>query len=193
MTKLIAGQINIRDIGRFKEKAHVLCADKYSALNHQKVTISVKAGASGKVTSEFPNEDLVKSFLMDVRMFILKDKNKFNFENICQFFIEKNFDSQRVSEWLEAYQKILDQDPICIEVGQKNLSVRMVFNTILNEEHFHQEIDQKGMSVIKMSPIIEPLARMKFFEVLAKLRMLLCAFNKQVVEKYLIQYEEKSC
>ncbi|MFA5158590.1 MAG: hypothetical protein WC451_05410 [Patescibacteria group bacterium] len=180
--------IDIKTLERFKEKANALLADKYLVLNRQSVSISMKTGEPGRISTEFPNEDIVKSFLMDVRMFILKESNKFNFENVCQFFINNNFESKRASEWLGAYKKLLDHDTVRIRVGQRDLITRMVFNTILNEEHFHQEMDQKGMAVIKTSPLIEPMARMKFFDVLAKLRAVIGAFNKQVVEKYLTQY-----
>jgi len=184
----LKNNIDIKTLERFKEKANALLADKYSALNRQSVSISMKAGESGTVSTEFPNEDIVKSFLMDVRMFILKDGNKFNFENVCQFFINNNFESKKASEWLDAYEKLLDQDTMHIRVGEKDLTTRMVFHTILNEEHFHQEMDQRGMSAIKVSPLIEPMARMKFFDVIAKLRLIIGAFNKQVVEKYLAQH-----
>jgi|GEM_PF-6689728 len=183
-----ANSIDIKTLTRFKEKANVLWADKYSVLNRQKVSILMKAGEVGTVSTEFPNEDIVKSFLMDVRMFILKDGNKFNFENICQFFIDNSFELKKISEWLDTYKKLLDQDTMRIKVGQKELTTRMVFHTILNEEHFHQEMDQKGMAIIKISPLIEPIARMKFFDILIKLRLIICAFNKQVVEKYLEEH-----
>jgi hypothetical protein len=180
--------IDIKTLERFKEKANALLADKYLVLNRQSVSISMKAGEPGMVSTEFPDEEIIKSFLMDVRMFLLKDGNKFNFENVCQFFINNDLESKKASEWLDAYKKLLDQDTMRIRVGQKELTTRMVFHTILNEEHFHQEMDQKGMAVIKVSPLIEPMARMKFFDVLAKLRLFIGAFNKQVVEKYLTQY-----
>lgn len=187
MSKL-NGPIDIQTLKRFKEKADVLCSDKYSVLNQQKVSFSINVNAPGTITSEFPDTDIVASFLMNARMFILTDQNKYNFENVCSFFIEKNYEKDRVSEWLDVYRKLLDQESMRIQVGNKELTTRMIFHTILNEEHFHQEIDQKGMSIIKVSPFIEPMARMKFFDVLRKLRMIICSFNKQIIEKYLMQY-----
>lgn len=188
MTDQSEHKIDIQILSRFKEKADVLSADKYLALNQQKVSFSIVTGVSSQIVSEFPDDDIVTSFLMNVRMFIIKDENKFNFEKICTAFIDADYQKDKVSDWLNAYKKLLDQETMRIRVGNKELTTRMIFHTILNEEHFHQEIEQKGMTTIKASPFIEPMARMKFFDVLSKLRIIICAFNKQIVEKYLQEH-----
>lgn len=186
-------KINLDILKRFKEKADVLCDEKYSPLHQHKFSLTGKDNDGTfewKISSEFPNDDLVKSFLMNMRMFIIKDSN-FEFKKICSLFIEDDFEKDRVSQWLETYENLLDIETVKIKVGDKELTTRMVFHTILNEEHFHQEMEQKGMATIKASPFIEPMARIKFFEIVRSIRLIIGSFNKQIVDKYLEQHENQ--
>lgn len=180
-------QYDIETIKRFKEKANELCNEKYIPLHKQLISISLKEGL-GKITSEFPNEMIVDSFLMQLRFFIIEKQNKFNFEKVCEFFINNNFESERVSQWLDVFRRLFTEERVGLNVNKKDLTIKIIFHTILNEDHFHQEKDQKGMKVIKSSPFVESFAKMKFFDVLGKLHLVICNFNKQIVKKYLNQY-----
>jgi hypothetical protein len=182
-------KISLEDLKRFKEKADALYGDKYLALHKQQVSISLKEGL-GRIVTEFPDEMLIESFLMKLRFFILERDNKFNFEKICQFFIENNFEQEKVSKWLDAYKRLLTEEVVGLNVNKKDLTIKTIFHTIINEGHFHQEMDQKGMTLIKSSPFIESFAKVKFFDVLSKMHLIICNFNKQVIEKYLSEYEK---
>jgi len=180
---------NIEILKRFSAQVEKISGDKYKPLHVYKISFSAEVDLFGEVKSTFPNDDIVNSFLMNLRFFIIKDKNDFNFEKICQLFIESDFKKDKVLGWLNVYHEILNQEAMGLRVGEKTLTTKMVFNTILNEEYFHQEKNQKGMDIIKSSPLIEPFARMKFFDVIGKLRMVICSFDKQIVKKYLKENE----
>ena len=47
------------------------------------------------------------------------------------------------------------------------------------------------MTTIKEHPIIEAYSNVKFFKVLCELRVVICSFNKQIVEKYLKNNHDK--
>lgn len=181
----IVDQKEVEKLNRFSEQARKLESEKYSSLGMSKTTFSVKVGERAKVLSKLPNEDTIKLFFVDFRFFWIKDKNDFNFEKICQFFIEKVFKTKEVQEWLGAYKSILNNEEIKLKVDNRELTTKMIFHTIMNAGTFHQEGSQKGIDIIKSNLLIESLAMGKFSTVLGKLRMIICNFNRQIVEEYL--------
>lgn len=180
-------QITAKDLRRFKEKVDALCDKKYTPLHKQSVSISLEDG-QGKITGEFPNEMIVDSFIMQLRFFILEKDNKYNFKKVCQFFIDNNFEREKVSKWLDVYKRLLTEEAVGLNVNKKDLTIKTIFYTIFNEGHFHQEMEQKGMTLIKSSSIVESFAKIKFFDVLSKIHQIICSFNKQIVKKYLQKY-----
>jgi hypothetical protein len=126
-------------------------------------------------------------FLIDFRFFYIKDKNPHNFEAVCNFFINENFKTDEVQGWLNVYHAVFKDDSIEIRIDQKLLTTKMLFETILNAETFHQEGSQRGVELIMASPFIEPIARMKFFDLITKLRGIICSFNRQIVEEYITE------
>lgn len=177
----------LKILKRFNEQANKLAEEKFSSFGQESIKISATGSdlVHGKVQSNFPHDDIVKLFLMDFRFFYIKDKNPYNFEKICNFFIENNFEKEKTKQWLDVYKKVFLVEDLKLRVGDKELTTKNIFSTIFNEENFHQEGSQKGMDYIKLSPIIEPMARMKFFRLLGQLRSIIGAVNKQIVEKYL--------
>ena len=183
-------QIDLNILGRFSKQANKILDSKYEQLGKFGTTLKFADGR-GKIIDQFPDDEIIESFLMNVRMFIMAEKNSnFNFERICNFFIEKNFQVEKVGKWLNAYKSILDIETISLKTHNKVLTTKMVFNTIFNEDNFHQEKDQKGMKHITSHPIIKSFSRLKFLDVVCKYRIVICAFNIQVVEKYLDQYDK---
>lgn len=183
-------QKNIDILKRFAEKANGLADKKYDSLNINKINISMDANIGGKVKSDFPNNEIKESFLMNIRMFIMSEKNSdFNFEKVCHYFMENNFQVEKVKLWLKAYDDIFNNEAIVLKVNNKALATEYIFHTIFNEDNFHQEKKQKGMAIIMSHPIIESVSKSKFFYVLYELRIIICRFNKQIVEKYLKELE----
>lgn len=181
---------NIEILKKFSKQADKLSKEKYQQLNKFGISFNFYQTDSN-VNNNFPDEEILESFLINVRMFIMvKSGNEFNFEKICQFFIYNNFQSEKVKEWLDAYKKLFEIEIIPIKTNDKILTTRMVFNTILNEDNFHKEKEQKGMKYLLSSPIIESFSRFKFLDTVSRLRMLICAFNVQIVKKYLEEYDK---
>jgi len=184
-------QKNIDILKRFSIKANELSDDKYGKLCKFGITINVN-NKEGKVINNFPNDEIIKSFLMNIRMFIMSKKNSdFNFEKTCFYFVKNEFMSEEVKKWLIAYNNIFNREVFKLRINNRTLTTKNIFHTILNEDNFHQEMEQKGMNIIKSHPLIESFSRINFFEVLCALRLILCAFNKQIVEEYLNQYDRK--
>jgi hypothetical protein len=182
-------QYNKSVLLRFQAQAIKLEDEKFSQLEKQRVSMSFMSNGKefGNVTSELPSNDLLRLFLIDFRFFYIKDKNPHNFEAVCNFFISENFKTDEVQSWLDVYHRVFKDDSIDIRIDQKQLTTKMLFETILNAETFHQEGSQRGVQLMMASPFIEPIARMKFFDLITKLRGIICSFNRQVVEKYIAE------
>jgi len=176
---------NIQILKRFSEQANRLCVERYRSLLKQKVNISYEEGRQVEVKNEFPDEDLVKTFLMDLRFFLIKDKNPYNFEAVCELCVENNIYRDKTTEWLNVYREIFKNESVRISINDSDLSTNSIFHTILNEEHFHQEKRGRGMERITAHPVTEGLARMKFLKTIGNILTIICSFNKQVVEEYL--------
>ena len=185
MTHQFEQQIEVLE--RFHKQAIKLSDKKFDPLHNQNIKISfmAEANAFGNVKSELPDANLLKIFLMEFRFFYIKDKNPYNFKRVCKFFIKNDFEKEKTREWLDVYNYIFSDESMKLRVGNKQLTTKIIFETILNAEHFHQEGSQKGVELIKLSPFVEPMARMKFFNVIRKLKIIICSFDKQIVEKYL--------
>ena len=183
-------QKNLDILRRFAEKANRLADKRYDKLGMNKIDISMNINIGGKVKSNFPSNEIVESFLMNVRMFVMSEKNSdFNFEKVCHYFVEKDYQVKKVELWLKAYNDIFNNEAIVLKVNNKALTTKYIFYTIFNEDNFHQEKEQKGMATIMSHQIIESFSKSKFFNVLYSLRMIICCFNKQIVEKYLKELE----
>lgn len=183
-------QETIEILTYFHEKASRLFDKKYEPLHRQSFSLNLEDG-KGSIKTKMPNQDLLKVFLMDSRMFILQKENKYSFRKVCDRLIDEGYEKDKVTEWRDAWDKVMEQEIFALRVGDKKLTNKKIFNTILNEAHFHQEKAQKGMADITLSQFIEPAAYMKFYDTLNKIHRIICAFDKQIVEKYLEQYENR--
>ena len=160
-------QKNLDILRRFAEKANRLADKRYDKLGMNKIDISMNINIGGKVKSNFPSNEIVESFLMNVRMFVMSEKNSdFNFEKVCHYFVEKDYQVKKVELWLKAYNDIFNNEAIVLKVNNKALTTKYIFYTIFNEDNFHQEKEQKGMATIMSHQIIESFSKSKFFNVL---------------------------
>ncbi len=180
---------NIEILRRFSKQAKVLGDARFDQLNDFGLKFSFGTGKASRIEAHLPDNDIQRSFLMDLRFFILKDKNEYQFKKVCDLLIAEGYQSDKVLEWKKAYENIFNQEVIGLQIDKKGLTTKMVFHTILNEENFHQEIEQKGMLQIQSNPIIESLARTKFLGVVSALRDCIIAFDKQIIEDYLKIYD----
>jgi len=184
-------QKNIDILKRFTKQANKLADKKYNELDVNKINISMNVNTGGKVRGSFLNDEIKESFLMNIRMFVMAEKKSdFNFKKICHYFMENNFEVERVKLWLKRYDDSFNNETIALKVNNKELTTKYIFHTIFNEDNFHQEKEQKGMAFITSHPIIKIVSKSKFFKVLYNLRIIICGFNKEIVEKYLEKYNE---
>ncbi len=172
---------------RFHAQAIKLEDVRYNHLEKQSVSMSfvVDGKNFGQVKSELPNTDLLRLFLIDFRFFYIKKGNPHNFEAVCALLINENFKVEQVEEWLNVYHYVFNDNSVKVQIDQKEITTRKLFETILNAETFHQEGSQRGIQLITASPFIESIARIKFFDLVTKLRGIICSFNRQIVEVYL--------
>ncbi|MFH1457082.1 MAG: hypothetical protein ABIF17_03125 [Patescibacteria group bacterium] len=181
-------QIDIDILKRFSKQARKLDDKKYDELGRIKIDITINKNV-GQVKKIFPKDEIVESFLINIRMFVMKDSN-FNFKKISNYFIENNFEIEKIKLWMQTFDDIFKSEAVSLKVGNKPLTTNFIYNTILNEDNFHQEKNQKGMTIINSHPVIESLSRSKFNKLICQLRMIVCNFNKQIVEEYLKRYEQ---
>ncbi len=178
----------IKILLRFQEQVIKISDEKYKNIKNIGFTFNfdIKTGVS--VKNKFPDEEILKALLMDMRFFILKS-SPYNLEKIFDLLIGCNFMVDEIKDIKQKYLYIMDNDILSLSYNNSFMTNRQIFNTILNEDNFHQELPQKGMLKIKSHPVFESMSRFKFNSTIFDLKNIIIFFNNKIVSNFIKYYE----
>lgn len=102
-------------------------------------TFNFNQGKGLEISSQLPDEETLKSFLLTFRHFYLNN-SQINFGKICNLLYQK-IDNDEIKDNIakarEVYNKLLNASPIGFKFNNEELTPKKIIDLWLNAEYFH--------------------------------------------------------
>lgn len=144
-----------------------------------------------KNKEDFWADNKMSEILMCLRFFIIKKNNNFNLDKMLDMFIENDFMIEDVKKIKEEYSGVMNDETTSLVYNDSEITNKNNFNTMLNENYFHQEIEKKGMLKINSNRTFGNASTFKFQSTVADIIQIIRDFNEKIILKFIKEQEKK--
>lgn len=151
-----------------------------------------------KLENNFPEDDLLRSFVILIKPFYSK-KDSISFNRICNIICNSDNDFsdnliEQTKKVREAWNKLMqtkesDSPPsgtVLVHNNEK-LTASKLIDLYFNGYFFHTDLDKHEKIQFMKLPMFTEQVQMNLFDVLQKMGQLIIWFDKNVIEKVLLE------